>query len=56
MENPEAANDSKRGGGRQVSFILAKRREPNYTDWMKHRIDSEKGKTVYSHRMSVVGR
>lgn len=54
MENPSAANDSKHGGGRQVSFILAKRRTPNYTDWMKHRIDSEKGKTIYSHRMSVV--
>lgn len=54
MENPKAANDSKHGGGRQVSFILEKRREPNYTDWMKHRVDSEKGKFIYSHRMSVV--
>ena len=51
---PSATNNSKRGGGRQVSFILEKRREPNYTDSMKHRINSEKGKTIYSHRMSVV--
>jgi len=26
----------------------------NYTDWMKHRVDSPKGKEIYSHRMSVV--
>ncbi len=29
-------------------------RLPNYTDWMKHRVDSPKGKEIYSHRMSVV--
>ena len=29
---------------------------PNYTDWMKHRVDSDKGKLIYSHRMSVVDR
>ncbi|MFT4673072.1 MAG: hypothetical protein ACI945_002416, partial [Pseudohongiellaceae bacterium] len=29
-------------------------RAPTYTDWMKHRVDSDYGKQVYSHRMSVV--
>jgi len=53
MRNPAAANHRK-GKGRQVSFILSKNREPNYTDWMKHRIDSDCGKQIYSHRMSVV--
>jgi transposase len=53
MRNPDSANHS-RGHGRQVSFILAAKRGPNYTDWMKHRVDSQKGKHIYSHRMSVV--
>lgn len=54
MSNPESA-DHRKGNGRQVSFILEKtQRDPNYTDWMKRRIDSEKGKQIYSHRMSVV--
>ena len=54
MKNPEAAN-TRKGHGRQVSFIIEKaKRAPNYTDWMKHRIDSEKGRQIYSHRMSVV--
>jgi transposase len=53
MRNPEAANHRK-GKGRQVSFILSQNRAPNYTDWMKHRVDSEYGKQIYSHRMSVV--
>ncbi len=26
----------------------------NFTDWMKHRVDSAKGKEIYIHRMSVV--
>ena len=26
----------------------------NYTDWMKHRIDSETGKDIYSQRLAVV--
>ncbi len=56
MHNPDSANDRK-GHGRQVSFILNKgQRAPNYTDWMKHCIDSDKGKLIYSHRMSVVDR
>jgi transposase len=53
MRNPDAANHRK-GNGRQVSFQLIKGRKPTYTDWMKHRVDSDKGKRIYSHRMSVV--
>jgi hypothetical protein len=54
MRHPDAAN-TRKGHGRQVSFIIEKgRRAPNYTDWMKRRIDSEHGKHIYSHRMSVV--
>jgi len=54
MHNPESANHRK-GHGRQVSFIINKGQgTANYTDWMKHRIDSAKGKLIYSHRMSVV--
>ncbi len=53
MTNPDAANHRK-GNGRQVSFILKKQHKENVTDWMRERIDSEKGKQIYSHRMSVV--
>jgi len=54
MHNPDSAN-TRKGHGRQVSFILQKnQRAPNYTDWMKQRVDSDKGKLIYSHRMSVV--
>jgi len=54
MTNPAAA-DHRKGNGRQVSFILEKaKRAANYTDWMKRRVDSDKGKQIYSHRMSVV--
>lgn len=54
MRNPAAA-DHRKGKGRQVSFIVKKqKRPPRYTDWMKLRIDSPKGKQIYSHRMSVV--
>jgi transposase len=54
MRNPSAA-DHRKGKGRQVSFIIKKgKRAPNYTDWMKHRVDSLEGKQIYSHRMSVV--
>jgi len=53
MRNPASANHHK-GHGRHVSFIIESKRAPNYTDWMKHRVDSEKGKQIYSHRMSVV--
>ncbi|MGO4893536.1 transposase [Flavobacterium sp. W21_SRS_FM6] len=53
MHNPIAA-DHRKGKGRQVSFALNGSRPPNYTDWMKQRVDSPKGKQIYSHRMSVV--
>ncbi len=54
MWNP-ASVDTRKGHGRQVSFIIEKgKRKGNYTDWMKHRIDSQEGKQIYSHRMSVV--
>jgi len=52
MTNPHVA-DEVNGRGRQVSFILNKTGTP-YTDWMKIRVDSQKGKQIYSHRMSVV--
>ncbi len=55
MQNPDATNHPN-GYGRQVSFIVSAKRSPNYTDWMKHRIDSQQGKQYYSHRMSVVDR
>jgi len=53
MKNPDAANHRK-GNGRQVSFIIKKHRKENHTNWMKRRVDSDKGKQIYSHRMSVV--
>jgi len=53
MHNPGAA-DHHKGKGRQVSFIIEKDKQFNYTDWMKERVDSEEGKLIYSHRMSVV--
>ena len=54
MRNPASAN-TRTGNGRQVSFIIKKgKHRQRYTDWMKQRVDSEKGKLIYSHRMSVV--
>jgi len=53
MVNPDSA-DTRKGHGRQVSFIVESKRKPTYTDWMKHRVDSDYGKQIYSHRMSVV--
>ena len=53
MVNPTSA-DTRKGHGRQVSFIVESKRKPTYTDWMKHRVDSDYGKQIYSHRMSVV--
>ena len=53
MRNPSAA-DHRKGNGRQVSFILKKQQKQNFTDWMKRRVDSDEGKQIYSHRMSVV--
>lgn len=53
MRNPRSA-DHRKGNGRQVSFALNNKRKSTHTDWMKHRVDSDYGKLVYSHRMSVV--
>ncbi len=53
MKNPKSA-DHRKGNGRQVSFLLHKLNKPTHTDWMKVRVDSDKGKRIYSHRMSVV--
>lgn len=53
MHNPASA-DHRNGAGRQVSFTIENKGSPSYTDWMKHRVDSQYGKAVYSHRMSVV--
>ena len=53
MKNPKSA-DHRKGAGRQVSFLLHKHSTPTHTDWMKERVDSDKGKRIYSHRMSVV--
>lgn len=51
LRNAESPDQGK-GHGRQVSFTV--RIKPNYTDWMKQRIDSDKGKEIYGHRMSTV--
>lgn len=53
MHNPAAA-DHRKGNGRQVSFTLHDRRPPTYTDWMKHRVDSDYGKQIYGYRLSTV--
>jgi transposase len=54
MQNPASA-DHRKGAGRQVSFIVKQlRTKKSYTDWMKTRVDSDEGKQIYSHRMSVV--
>lgn len=55
LRNPRSA-DHRNGHGRQVSFILEKGVRPGnyYTSWMRGRVDSEAGKRIYSHRMSVV--
>ena len=52
MKNP-ASSIPRTGNGRQVSFAMSEKK-PTYTDWMKHRVDSDYGKYIYSHRMSVV--
>ncbi|XZZ13708.1 transposase [Microbulbifer sp. JTAC008] len=51
MRSPDSA-DTRKGHGRQVSLTWTNGRTA--TDWMKKRIDSIKGKTIYAHRMSVV--
>ena len=51
MRNTNSA-DSRTGHGRQVSFTINSGRSA--TDWMKRRVDSDEGKQIYGHRMSVV--
>jgi len=51
MRNPSSA-DARTGYGRQVSFTINSGRSA--TDWMKRRVDSDEGKQIYGHRMSVV--
>ena len=43
------------GHGRQMSFMsnASANKTPN-TNWMKERIDSDYGRYVYGHRMSVI--
>jgi len=53
MRNPDSA-ETREGHGRQVSFIVGKKVSSQFTDWMKPRVDSDEGKLIYSHRMSVV--
>jgi len=53
MSNPSSA-DHRKGSGRQVSFIVDKSTQSPCTEWMKNRVDSDYGKQVYAHRMSVV--
>ena len=53
MKNP-AATEQVNGRGRQVSFIRKKSDKSPFTEWMKKRVDSDEGKLIYSHRMSVV--
>ncbi|MCH2192378.1 MAG: IS1182 family transposase [Gammaproteobacteria bacterium] len=51
MRNPSSA-DTRTGHGRQVSFTINNGRSA--TDWMKRRVDSDEGRQIYGHRMSVV--
>ncbi|GAA3980201.1 IS1182 family transposase [Allohahella marinimesophila] len=55
MKSPPRSNATS-GRGRQVVFKLPPPTgEPiNGMAWMKQRIDTEHGRTIYSHRMSVV--
>lgn len=57
MYTPESA-DHRKGKGRQVSFVVKRAGDRKsatpYTDWMKGRVDSEQGRSIYGHRMSVV--
>jgi hypothetical protein len=53
MKNPRSSGDTN-GAGRQVSYVLQTDKKATHTDWMKERVDSDKGKRIYGHRMSVV--
>lgn len=51
MRNENSADD-RQGHGRQVSFMREKK--ASYTEWMRHRVDTDDGRAIYSHRMHVV--
>ena len=51
MRNPESA-DTREGHGRQVSKTFTVGETP--LTWMQARVDSQLGKQIYGHRMSVV--
>lgn len=51
MRNPSSA-DTREGHGRQVSFTVNSKKSATY--WMQKRVDSQLGKQIYGHRMSVV--
>lgn len=51
MRNPASA-DTRESHGRQVSFTVNTHKSATY--WMQKRVDSQYGKQVYGHRMSVV--
>ena len=51
MRNPDSPN-SRKGHGRQVSKTVLP--TTGAQAWMRERVDSELGKQIYSHRMSVV--
>ena len=53
MQHP-SLSDHRKGKGRQVSHTLELRLSPTYIDRMKHRVDSQQGKAIYGHRISVV--
>jgi len=54
MRRPEAA-DTRTGHGRQVSFIISPgKRHWTAVQWMRQRIDSIKGKLIYSQRLKTV--
>ena len=57
MYTPESA-DPRKGKGRQASCVVSRTGKRTsatpFTDWMKGRVDSEHGKAIYGHRMSVV--
>ena len=54
MRRPESA-DTRTGHGRQVSFMVKSRASESVSvQWMRHRVDSVKGKEIYAERLAVV--
>jgi hypothetical protein len=54
MRHPESA-DTRTGHGRQVSFIISpNQRHSSAVQWMRQRVDSIKGKQIYSRRLETV--